>query len=116
VDVMTEAVGDEAPGRTVRRFTAEQRAQMVAESYTAGVTISAVARRHGIRPTLLSYWRAIAGTTGKRASRAATLAAVRVSAPSARDGVIEIDLANGCVRVRGSVDGAMLREVLAATR
>jgi hypothetical protein len=30
--------------------------------------------------------------------------------------VIEIDLANRCVRVRGIVDAAMLREVLAATR
>jgi hypothetical protein len=39
----------------------------------------------------------------------------RVSAPSA-DGIIEIDLANGCVRVRGIVDAQMLREVLAAAR
>jgi hypothetical protein len=32
------------------------------------------------------------------------------------DGVIEIDLGTGCVRVRGIVDAQMLREVLAATR
>lgn len=31
-------------------------------------------------------------------------------------GVIEIDLRRGCVRVRGMVDAAMLREVLALTR
>jgi hypothetical protein len=36
-----------------------------------------------------------------------------VSAPSV-DGFIEIDLAGGCVRVRGIVDAQMLREVLAA--
>jgi hypothetical protein len=30
--------------------------------------------------------------------------------------VIEIDLERRCVRVRGSVSGAMLREVLAAAR
>jgi hypothetical protein len=38
-----------------------------------------------------------------------------VSAPSA-ESCIEIDLAGGCVRVRGIVDAQMLREVLAATR
>jgi hypothetical protein len=31
-------------------------------------------------------------------------------------GSIEIDLVGGCVRVRGIVDGTMLREVLAAAR
>jgi hypothetical protein len=42
-------------------------------------------------------------------------AAVKVSAAPA-DGSIEIDLAGGYVRVRGIVDGTMLREVLAAAR
>jgi hypothetical protein len=32
------------------------------------------------------------------------------------DGIIEIDLAGGCVRVRGIVDAQMLREALAAAR
>ncbi len=32
------------------------------------------------------------------------------------EGMIEIDLAGGCVRVRGIVDAEMLREVLAAAR
>jgi hypothetical protein len=41
--------------------------------------------------------------------------AVQFSA-AASEGVIEIDLSSGCVRVRGIVDGAMLREVLAAAR
>jgi hypothetical protein len=41
--------------------------------------------------------------------------AVKVRAAPA-DGSIEIDLVAGCVRVRGIVDGTMLREVLAAAR
>jgi hypothetical protein len=45
----------------------------------------------------------------------ARFAAVHVSAPAV-DGVIEIDLAGGCVRIRGIVNARMLREVLAATR
>jgi hypothetical protein len=46
---------------------------------------------------------------------AAKFAAVRV-ATAPTEGVIEIDLAGGCVRVRGIVDAGMLREVLAAAR
>jgi hypothetical protein len=47
----------------------------------------------------------------------AQFAAVRVTTAAApTQGSIEIDLSGGCVRVRGIVDAAMLREVLAATR
>jgi hypothetical protein len=42
-------------------------------------------------------------------------ASVQVTAAPA-EGVIEIDLHVGCVRVRGRVDGTMLRDVLAAAR
>lgn len=94
--------------RTVRKFTAEQRARIVAESREAGATVRGVAQRHGIGPTLLSMWRQQAG---------AGFAAVRVEAPARpAEGVIEIDLDQRTVRVRGVVDGAMLREVLAAAR
>jgi hypothetical protein len=68
-----------------------------------------------VRPNLLSAWRrqaAKAKVVGK-----AQFAAVRVSAAMpAREGSIEIDFNGGCVRVRGMVDAAMLREVLAAAR
>jgi transposase len=111
------------PQRKLRKFTSEQRAQMVAESFVAGASVTAVARRQGVRPNLLSYWRMLSRTTGQTTKgvpgrRAARLAAVQVTAamPVAREGVIEIDLARGCVRVVGRVDGTMLREVLAATR
>jgi hypothetical protein len=42
-------------------------------------------------------------------------AAVKLKAAPA-EGLIEIDLVAGCVRVRGIVDGVMLRQVLAAAR
>lgn len=61
-------------------------------------------RRHG---------QVTAAPTGK--IRPTRFAAVRVSAARA-DGVIEIDLSSGCIRVRGIVEATMLREVLAATR
>jgi transposase len=97
------------------KWNAEQRERMVAESRQAGVTVGEVAQRHGVRVALLSAWRRKAA--GRSASKSAALgfAAVRLSAAPS-EGVIEIDLSSGCVRVRGIVAAAMLREVLAAVR
>jgi transposase len=112
-----------ATRRVMRKFTEGERAQIVAESLAPGAVVTEVARRHGVRPNLLSYWRALSRETGrttKTAPVAAKLAQVQVTAaaptPLATEGVIEIDLGNGCVRVRGIVAGAMLREVLAQLR
>ncbi len=102
------------PRRVLRKYSDEQRRAMVAESLVAGATVRAVAERYGVRPNLLSYRRR------QRHVRSGGLAAVAVmtkepmTSPAA--GVIEIDLASGCLRVRGIVDRAMLREVLAAVR
>ena len=51
----------------------------------------------------------------KRKAKGTRFAAVRVDAAPV-EGTIEIDLANGLIRVRGIVDAGMLREVLAAAR
>jgi transposase-like protein len=51
---------------TRRRWTAEERRQIVAESETAPVSV--VARRHGVAVSLVSRWRRQAGLPGKRAS------------------------------------------------
>jgi len=40
-----------------RRWTAEQKARIVAESSQGGETVSAVARRHGLTPQQLFGWR-----------------------------------------------------------
>ena len=103
--------------RAVRgRWTTAQRAQRVAESLVAGATVQSVAERHGIRAALLSSWRRKARSkSAKRADKSvARFAAVRVEA--AVDGTIEIDLATGCVRIRGVVSGGMLREVMSLVR
>lgn len=109
----TEAQAAAKPRRG--KWTEQQRRRIVADSRVAGASIQEVARRHGVRPNLLSGWRR-QGAKPKLAVRA-QFAAVRVSAalPPAQ-GSIEIDLNGGCVRVRGIVDAAMLREVLAAAR
>jgi transposase len=96
------------------RWTIEQRRQAVADSRKPGATVQEVASRHGVRANLLSSWRRQIPTP-RAITKPVSFAAVRVSAAPA-DGVIEIDLHGGCVRVRGQVDGQMLREVLAAAR
>jgi transposase len=40
-----------------RRWTAEQKALIVAETFVTGETVSAVARRHGLTPQQLFSWR-----------------------------------------------------------
>ena len=95
------------------KWTAQQRRRAVADSRVAGASVQEVARRHGVRANLLSAWRR--QEQAARATRPVKFAAVKVSAAAA-EGSIEIDLVAGCVRVRGIVDGTMLREVLAAAR
>ena len=96
------------------RWTIEQRRRAVADSRVAGASVQEVARGHGVRANLLSAWRRQAPTS-RVIAKQVKFAAVCVSA-APTDGVIEIDLQAGCVRVRGRVDGTMLREVLAAAR
>jgi transposase len=92
-----------------------QKRQAVAESHAVGANVAEVAQRHGVRPALLSSWRRQVARMAESAKKPTKFAAVRVIAPTV-DGVIEIDLAGSCVRVRGIVDARMLREVLAAVR
>src|SRR5207237_9704075 len=40
-----------------RSWTAEQKLQIISESYADGETVSAVARRHGLTPQQLFGWR-----------------------------------------------------------
>jgi transposase-like protein len=96
-------------------WTLAQKRQAVAESHAVGANVAEVAQRHGVRPALLSSWRRQVARMAQAPKKPAKFAAVRVMA-AAVEGVIEIDLAGGCVRIRGMVDARMLREVLAAVR
>ena len=101
--------------KSSRRFwSAAQKQQIVAEANAAGANPAEVAKRHNVRLALLSAWRRRARVAAKL-KRPTKFAAVRVAATQ-REGVIEIDLTGGCVRVRGIVDAQMLREVLEAAR
>jgi len=111
----SNVMGKAAATTKMRRgkWTAEQRYRAVADSRVPGALVQDVAQRHGVRANLLSAWRR--QDEASRARKPVKFAAVKVRAAPA-DGSIEIDLAGGCVRVRGIVDGTMLRQVLAAAR
>src|SRR5436305_3130554 len=67
-----------------RAWTAEQKARIVAESSTGGVTVSAVARRHGLTPQQLFAWRRHAARPGEDSALGGGLAfaPVVVTAPA----------------------------------
>jgi len=51
-----EVIEGPQPGRR-RRFSAEEKRQLVAETMVPGSSVSLVARRHGLSSSLLFRWR-----------------------------------------------------------
>lgn len=115
-----------------RRWSFEEKLGIVEETMHSDVTVSAVARRHDLAPSVLFLWRRLAreGRLGGAVSAdfipvtvapAATLnASHELSAPTEspgrcrrRPGMIEIDLGKGRrVRVDGDVDPEGLHRIL----
>ena len=110
------------PGRR-RRWSAAEKARIVAETLVPGVRVSAVARRWQLCPQQVFAWRREARATAEmppeRADRGmpafVPIVAPAVSAASAA-AVIEIELAGAVVRVGPGLDGAVLSAVLRAVR
>ena len=107
-----------------RRWSAEAKARIVAESLAPGVVISEVARRHDLRPQQLFAWRHQA-RQGRLALPAAELSFVPVvgapdappaATPAAPAGMIEVALGGAIVRVPAEVDGKLLAKVLRAVK
>jgi transposase len=107
-----------------RRRTPAEKEAILAELKMAGATVSAVARRHQISPSLVFRWRREFSTAGGK-TRSGSTAFVPVvlgsldtarggkSAPVPGSGIIEIELQGGrLVRVDGSVDVSTLRRVI----
>jgi transposase len=115
LEVITGALGR-------RRWSAEAKARIVAESLAPGVVISEVARRHDLRPQQLFAWRHQA-RQGRLALPAAELSFVPVvgatDAPPADTSVapvIEVALGGAIVRIPPEVDGKLLAQVLRAVK
>ncbi|TMJ35928.1 MAG: IS66 family insertion sequence element accessory protein TnpB [Alphaproteobacteria bacterium] len=108
-----------------RSWTAEQKLQIISESYADGETVSAVARRHGLTPQQLFGWRraarplAVTGTCSSRcrcddvAGRAVRGEGCVMIIPS---GTVRVLVAMRPVDFRKGMDGlaAVARESLGA--
>jgi transposase len=124
--------GELRAGGRRRRWSAADKAAIVAESFVVGAKVSEVAQRHGVRANMLSAWRGQAlaqgnPTAGAPISTAPPFVPVRVVAGFGRQtdaladapppaGGIEIVLADASIRVTRGVDTATLSRVLAAVR
>lgn len=115
-----------------RRWSAEEKGRIVAETLRAGATVTEVARRRQICPQQVWGWRREA-RAGRLALPAETAGmsgllnfvpivaerATQVPKPANSSGggvVIEIGLADVVVRVASGTDAALLGEVLRAVR
>ena len=107
-----------------RRWSSDAKAAIVAESFAPGASVSAVARRHDISPSLLFLWRRQA-TRAKVTERwdgdmPAGFVPVAITGcggelPSREEqAAIEIEVGAVRIHVRGTVDRRALCEVLAA--
>ncbi len=124
LEVITGALGR-------RRWSAEAKGRIVAESLAPGVVVCEVARRHDLLPQQLFAWRHQA-RRGRLALPAAALAFVPVvaagetpspggsgqAAPTTdgRAGTIEVAFGDVVVRVPPAVDGRQLAKVLRAVK
>jgi transposase len=124
-----------------RRWTAEEKVRIVAESFEADANISEVARRNGVARGLLTSWRRqfaaaarspvprfvpvridaeetspeAAGEPGRIAA-AQTSSPEKASSPGKLFGVIEIEVNEARVRVGPGVELTTLSTVLSALR
>lgn len=115
---------------TRRHWGDAEKQAIVAEAVAPGTNISAVARRHGIKPSLLFRWRKmaqgaaetqsagpaflpVAVTNGKDAASGEPPPAADAAVHGLVDSRIEIELGNGrLVRVGAGVDISALKRVL----
>src|SRR5215207_3594149 len=105
-----------------RRWTAEEKARIVAESLDPTTTSLAVARRHGLHASQLFVWRQQLQRSASAAAAVGGPAFVPVLAmeddpvPAEPVGWMEIAVGPAVVRVGADVNAAALRRVLEVVR
>ena len=105
-----------------RSWSAQAKTRIVAESFEPGASVSEVARRHDMSPSLLFYWRRqMTRPSSREASEEPTFVPVKIGGAAALPGdgeapAIEIFIGDICIRVTGRIDSGALRDVFAAAR
>lgn len=103
-----------------RRWSAEAKAAIVAESYGSGTTVSAVARRHGLTGSQLFTWRRHLRQAAADTPASARFAPVVVDRSVLPDGGavagVVVEMAGAVVRVPADAAPVAVRTVLQALR
>jgi len=116
------AAKNEVVVSTRRQWAQEQKLAILAEVDAPGGSVSQVARRHGLRSSLLFRWRRDFRKGMGPQPVVASFVPVRLPPPratdaQARSGIIEVVLANGrTVRVGSDVDTAVLMRMVQAPK
>ncbi len=103
-----------------RRWSDEQKAQIVAESFVPGAVVAEVARRHDIAPQHLTAWRTAAKRGHLVLSARNDLEFARVVVSEAADpqpaAGLEVRIGQAVILVRRGADLSFLREVVQALK
>ena len=102
-----------------RRWLAEAKAQIVAESYGGGTTVSGVARRHGLTAQQLFAWRRQLRQVAAESDGLPGFAPVGLDRPVVCSGDVAsvvIEMAGAVVRVPAGASPATVATVLQALR
>ena len=135
--------GVEAPARRVEVFTGagrrrnwspEDKAAIVAESYSSDDTVCAVARRHGLTPAQLFAWRRVARREGTNAVSSFVPAVLEETAPLVENelpkrvsrsssgrsnrepGLVEVEIDGVTVRVGRGAEAKTIAAVIRALK
>ena len=95
-----------------RRYSAEQKLALVEETMQPGMTVSAVARQHGVSPSLLFGWRRLMSEGGQVAVRADEDVVAASRARELEQRVRELERLLG----RKTLEVELLKEALTAAR
>ena len=95
-----------------RRYSAEQKLRLVEETMQPGMTVSAVARLHGVSPSLLFNWRRLMSEGGQVAVRADEDVVAASRARELEQRVRELERLLG----RKTLEVEVLKEALTAAR
>ena len=114
-----------ATGRSRRRWSAEEKAQVVRESLRPGERVGEVARRYGVSRWQLSTWRSLA-REGKLAVASSgeavdvepqpAFAALEVDSATGPMGSVVVESREVTVRINGAIDASRVAEIASALR
>jgi transposase len=108
---------DASPDVPRRRWWSSAKARILGEALVPGVNVSAVARRHGLKPQQVFAWRRQALRSG-RIEAALPISELPAFLPVSieRSGGVELVVADVTIRAGADVSVARLAEVIRAAR